>query len=69
MNIIPKHLIDKHKEGVESLTFYGVPVTELEREGLLAFANLCAQELTEMRRRFFGFSETMREMNRQKERY
>lgn len=42
---IPKHLIDKHKEGVEALTFYGVPVTELDRDGLLAFANCCAQQI------------------------
>jgi len=63
MNTIPKHLIDKHKEGVEALTFYGVPVTELDRDGLLAFANLCAQELRDMRSRFLGFIETSRALN------
>ncbi len=57
---IPKHLIEKHKQGVEALTFYGVPVTELDRDGLLAFANVCAQELTNMRKRFLGFIETSR---------
>lgn len=60
---IPKELIEKHKEGVEKLKFYGVPVTELDRDGLLAFANLCAQELTDMRRRFLGFIETARVVN------
>ena len=63
MNTIPKELIAKHKEGVENLTFYGVPVTELDRDGLLAFANVCAQELTDIRRRFLGFIETTHVIN------
>ena len=62
-NTIPKELIAKHKEGVENLKFYGVPILELERDELLAFANVCAQELTDMRRRFLGFIETARVVN------
>lgn len=41
--IIPKPIIDRDKEGVESLTYYGVPVTELDRDGLLAALNQSAK--------------------------
>lgn len=57
MNTIPKHLIEKHKQGVEALTFYGVPVTELDRDGLLAFANCCAQQIESAHKRFVEFSD------------
>lgn len=40
---IPKPIIDRDKEGVESLTYYGVPVTELDRDGLLAALNQSAK--------------------------
>lgn len=40
---IPKAIIDRDKEGVEGLTYYGVPVTELDRNGLLAALNQSAK--------------------------
>lgn len=40
----PKTVIDRDKEGVESLTYYGVPVTELDRDGLLAALNQSARK-------------------------
>lgn len=40
---IPKAIIDRDKEGVEGLTYYGVPVTELDRDGLLAALNQSAK--------------------------
>lgn len=39
MKEIPKAIIERDKEGVESLTYYGVPVAELDRDGLLAALN------------------------------
>lgn len=41
---IPDDLIEKYKEGVEKLTFFGMPVTELDRDGLLAALNCSVQE-------------------------
>lgn len=40
----PKTVIDRDNEGVESLTYYGVPVTELDRDGLLAALNQSARK-------------------------
>lgn len=40
---IPKSIIDRDKEGVEKLTYYGVPVTELDRDSLLAALNQSAR--------------------------
>jgi hypothetical protein len=39
MVTIRKEIIERDKEGVEGLTYYGVPVTELDRDGLLAALN------------------------------
>jgi hypothetical protein len=44
MREIPRHIIERDKEGVESLTYYGVPVTELDRDGLLAALNQTAKQ-------------------------
>lgn len=63
-NRIPKHIIEEHKKGVESLRFYGQPVVRLDRDGLLAFANVCAKELVEARQRHLGTLEMMRAFNR-----
>ena len=53
MNDIPRHIIERDKAGAEKITYYGVPVTELDRDALLAalcvskkaadssFANFC----------------------------
>lgn len=40
---IPRKIIERDKEGVEKLTYYGVPVTELDRDGLLAALNQSAR--------------------------
>lgn len=45
MREIPRAIIEHDKEGVESLTYYGVPVTELDRDGLLAALNQSAKQL------------------------
>lgn len=63
MNTIPKHIVDEHKKGVEVLMFYGVPVTELDRDGLLAFANVCAQSLRDATERFHRFVDTSRALS------
>lgn len=63
MEKIPKRIIDEHKKGVEVLMFYGVPVTELDRDGLLAFANLCAKSLKDATERFHSFVDTARAMD------
>jgi len=36
MSNIPRHIIERDKQGAENLTYYGVPVTELDRDELLA---------------------------------
>lgn len=64
MSKIPKHIIERHKEGVEELRFYGVPVTELEHDELLAFANLCAQQVKNASERMLEFIRTSRELNK-----
>lgn len=48
---IPQYIVDEHKKGVEHLKFYGVPVAELDKDELLAMVNLCAVELTALRKR------------------
>jgi len=40
---IPKEIIERDKQGVEVLTYYGVPVAELDRDGLLAALNQSAK--------------------------
>lgn len=40
MNKIPRHITERDKEGVEQITYYGVPATELDRDGLLAALNV-----------------------------
>lgn len=44
MTRIPQHLIERDKQGVEALTYYGVSVTDLDRDGLLAALNLLARK-------------------------
>lgn len=44
MNQIPQSIIERDKKGVEQLTYYGVPVTELDRDGLLAALNMSEQK-------------------------
>ncbi len=39
MREIPRHVIERDKQGVEGLTYYGVLVTELDRDGLVAALN------------------------------
>lgn len=39
MSGIPREIIERDKEGIELVTYYGVPVTELDRDGLLAALN------------------------------
>lgn len=63
MNRIPPALVEQHKTGVESLRFYGVPVVELDRDELLAFANLCAVSLKESSERTLAVLKTMRALN------
>ncbi len=57
---IPDDLIEKCKEGVESLTFFGVPVMELDRNGLFAALNSVAQQSA----RQFESAQSHFEMNR-----
>lgn len=40
---IPREIIERDKEGVEKITYYGVPVTDLDRDGLLAALNMSEQ--------------------------
>lgn len=40
MSEIPSAIIDRDKIGVETITYYGVPVSELDRDGLLAALNM-----------------------------
>lgn len=44
MKEIPRAIIERDKQGVEKLTYYGVPVTELDRDGLLAALNVVSQQ-------------------------
>lgn len=44
MKEIPRAIIERDKQGVEKLTYYGVPVTELDRDGLLAALNVSEQK-------------------------
>lgn len=44
MKEIPRWIIERDKQGVEKLTYYGVPVTELDRDGLLAALNQSSKQ-------------------------
>lgn len=60
MNRIPEHIIEHHKQGVENLRFYGVPVTELNRDELLAFAGAAAETAKQTREQLLRMSEMRR---------
>lgn len=51
MSKIPEPLVDRHKQGVAQLKFYGVPVAELNRDEQLAMINVLSVELRETRHR------------------
>lgn len=52
MGRIPKHVLDDAKEGVEDMRFYGVPVTELSHDELLACVSSCIKSQMDAFRRF-----------------
>lgn len=52
MSDIPREIIERDKEGVELVTYYGVPVTDLDRDGLLAALN---QSVKQARMSFENF--------------
>jgi hypothetical protein len=60
MSKIPRHIIERHKEGVERLTFYGHPVVELDRDELLAMVNCLAEESKAARERVLAGLEMFR---------
>lgn len=63
MREIPRHIIERDKEGVDRLTYYGVPVTELDRDGLLAALNQTAKsarQSSEAHRSTLAFAEMIR---------
>lgn len=64
---IPRAIIDRDKEGVEGLTYYGVPVTELDRDGLLAALNQSAKQARLSFENFKGYRE-FESMLRERER-
>lgn len=44
MSGIPREIVEREKEGVEKLTYYGVPVAELDRDEMLAALNQIAKQ-------------------------
>lgn len=60
MNSIPMAIIDRDKKGVERLTYYGVPVAELDRDGLLAALNQSEKKARTAFESFTNFIETSR---------
>lgn len=67
MREVPMAIIERDKEGVESLTYYGVPVTELDRDGLLAALNQSAKQARlsfENFKSYHGFQVMLRERER-----
>lgn len=44
MSSIPKAIVERDKAGVEKLTYYGVLVTQLEHDELLAALNVSEQK-------------------------
>lgn len=67
MREIPKHFIERDKEGVERVTYYGVPVTELDRDALLAALNQSvrqARQSFESFKRYREFEVAVRERER-----
>jgi hypothetical protein len=65
MREIPRHIIARDKQGVEALTYYGVPVTELDRDGLLAALNQSAKQVRASFEHFKANREFQAEMRRQ----
>lgn len=66
MRQIPRAIIEYDKEGVEMLTYYGVPVTELDRAGLLAALNQSAKSAklsSENHRSTLAFYADLRKQN------
>lgn len=59
---IPKHIVEDHKRGVEDLKFYGYPVSDLDRDELLAMVNCLARQLKEERERLLANLSMMRVM-------
>lgn len=65
--MIPKHIIEGDKEGVEALTYYGVPVTELDRDGLLAALNQAVKQAQASFETFKRHREFMSELRKQEQ--
>jgi hypothetical protein len=67
MREIPRHIIERDKEGVESLTYYGVPVTELDRDGLLAALNQTAKQARSSFENFIAYRKFESELRKQEQ--
>lgn len=64
---ISKAIIDRDKEGVQSLTYYGVPVTELDRDGLLAALNQSARQARASFENFKDYCEFQSELRKREQ--
>lgn len=64
---IPRVIIDRDKEGVEALTYYGVPVTELDRDGLLAALNQSAKHARSSFENFKSYREFESELRQRQQ--
>lgn len=57
MSNIPREIIERDKEGVELVTYYGVPVMELDRDGLLAALNQSVKQVRSSLENFKSYRE------------
>ena len=64
---IPKEIIEREKEGVEKLTYYGFPVTELGRDELLAALNQSVKKSQDSFENFKARKEFEAELRRQEQ--
>lgn len=67
MREIPRHIIERDKEGVEELSYYGVPVTELDRDGLLAALNQSVKKARLNFENFMAYREFESELRKQEQ--
>lgn len=64
MNQIPKHIVDEYKKDAERSRFFGISVSELDRDELLAMIGCLSRQVTESRERAAAYLDMIGVLNR-----
>lgn len=67
MGTLPPEIIERDKEGVEQLRYYGVPVSDLDRDELLAALNQASRQARSSFENFKQYREFEVELRKQEQ--